>query len=255
MGAGLTEPRCEGLACIVPAKKFDVGGCARGLEMLAVVGRIKHLPARLGTVLRISAASGDIRTMRNMPPLTLTETVLVSRSSPKASLRRRPVVSRNKTISRMCWGRMSSNSARSLGLDRATRFTPWSQQPGYSDQLMMMGQSGKSSFRPEVMDYANRLTQAVRPGEYHGAQRAGTGASIAADLFSVRCRSALAPRRRPTKYPTKNTRARRYKSSANLRRLATAAFRSKPVATRADRPHHAAARASRRAAVRMAKVR
>jgi hypothetical protein len=45
-----------------------------------------------------------------------------------------------------------------VGLDRATRFPQWSQQSGYSDQLMMMGQSGKSSYRPEVMDYANRLT-------------------------------------------------------------------------------------------------
>jgi len=38
-------------------------------------------------------------------------------------------------------------------------------------------------YSPEEIDFANRLSRAVRPGEYHGAEMAGTAANIAGYLL------------------------------------------------------------------------
>jgi hypothetical protein len=72
-----------------------------------------------------------------------------------------------------------------VGLNRATAF-PGSDK-GLSDQLLTGQASGlgmmRGAYSPEAMDYAKRLTQAVRPGEYHGAEMAGTAGSLAAMLL------------------------------------------------------------------------
>ena len=109
-------------------------------------------------------------------------------------------------------------------------------------------------YSPEAMDYAKRLTKVVRPGEFHGAQMAGTGASIAANLFPLAAALRWPPAA-ANQIPHQVHQGQAVQIFRQPRELAAAAFRSKPVATRADRPHHAAARASRRAAARMAKVR
>jgi len=80
-----------------------------------------------------------------------------------------------------------------VGLNRATAL-PGTDR-GFSDNLMTGQVPGlgamKGAYSPEALAYAKALTKEVRPGEYHGAEMAGTAASLSAPYWLPKAALAL----------------------------------------------------------------